>query len=222
MIMGQGREAIDLINSIGNISQKRILDIGFGSGDILKKHSNAFGIEIDYHQVSQARKYQPQNTFAVGKAENLPFMKNTFDVVIATEVLEHVDNDQKMISEILRVLSSKGYLILTVPCNRILFKILDYQLWKAKFGKGHHRHYSIDDMKERLKKFKEINCYEKGFLITPIFTLVALPFNLIDKYILKSTAIGNFLRKLWSPLINFEYKFERKEGDTIFILARKK
>ena len=222
MLMGQGREAVHLIYNISDLSQKRILDIGFGTGEILKKFSNAFGIDIKYNLVSRAKKYQPQNEFAVGEAGSLPFMKNIFDIVIATEVLEHVDDEAKMISEIIRVLSKDGYLVLTVPSNKILFKILDYQLWMEKLGKGHHRHYSISDIEKKIKNFKMIKCYEKGFLITPIFTLFALPFNLIDKYVLNSTSIGSLLRKLWAPLINFEYKFDRKRGDTIFILARMK
>lgn len=52
-----------------------------------------------------------------GVAEQLPFEDGTFDAVIASEVLEHLDKDNciQAISEILRVLKPEGYFLGTVP-----------------------------------------------------------------------------------------------------------
>ncbi|QQS50233.1 MAG: methyltransferase domain-containing protein [Bacteroidota bacterium] len=49
--------------------------------------------------------------------QKLPFEKENFDLVICNHVLEHVDNDQLAMSEILRVLKPGGYAILQVPVN---------------------------------------------------------------------------------------------------------
>lgn len=49
--------------------------------------------------------------------QKMPFEKENFDLVICNHVLEHVDNDQLAMSEILRVLKPGGYAILQVPVN---------------------------------------------------------------------------------------------------------
>jgi len=45
----------------------------------------------------------------------LPFLENTFDVVVCTQVLEHIKGDLKALKEIGRVLKSGGKFILAVP-----------------------------------------------------------------------------------------------------------
>ena len=45
----------------------------------------------------------------------LDFKDNFFDVIICSEVLEHIDNDEKAFSEIARVLKEQRNLILTIP-----------------------------------------------------------------------------------------------------------
>ena len=50
-----------------------------------------------------------------GDAENLAFTPETFDVVLASEVVEHLWNPQKFLDDAYRVLKPKGYLILEAP-----------------------------------------------------------------------------------------------------------
>jgi len=58
-----------------------------------QEHAKISGFEIDYQQ---------------GFAENIPYCDNTFDVVTCVDVLEHVTNFHKTISEIYRILKPKG------------------------------------------------------------------------------------------------------------------
>jgi len=54
----------------------------------------------------------------------IPFKENSFDLLIANHVMEHVDDDRRALSEITRVLKSGGYAILQTPyCSRL------YQTW---------------------------------------------------------------------------------------------
>lgn len=58
-----------------------------------QEHAAISGLEIDYKQ---------------GFAENMPYMNNTFDIVICVDVLEHVADLKKTISEIYRILKPQG------------------------------------------------------------------------------------------------------------------
>jgi SAM-dependent methyltransferase len=51
----------------------------------------------------------------VGSADNLPFRDKQFDTVTHCEVLEHIHDDRKVLSEINRVLTEDGRLIISVP-----------------------------------------------------------------------------------------------------------
>jgi SAM-dependent methyltransferase len=73
--------------------------------------------------------------------QQLPFSENEFDVVICNHVLEHVDDDTRAMSEILRVMKPGGYAILMVP--------LDFSRSET------YENASITTQKERTKHFKQ-------------------------------------------------------------------
>jgi 2-polyprenyl-3-methyl-5-hydroxy-6-metoxy-1,4-benzoquinol methylase len=54
-------------------------------------------------------------TFAMGKAEDLPYQKSTFDIVICSEVLEHLVCPEDCIKEIRRVLKDDGVAFISTP-----------------------------------------------------------------------------------------------------------
>jgi SAM-dependent methyltransferase len=71
-------------------------------------------------------------------AQKMDFDDNKFDVVILTEVLEHIPDDKLAAKEIIRVLRPGGYLLLTVPnIDRVP---LEYGI------KEHFRHYKKNDL----------------------------------------------------------------------------
>jgi SAM-dependent methyltransferase len=92
--------------------QNRLLDVGCGSQPYRRyfHHVNYVGLDID----------TPLNrTAAVAdyfyNGEIFPFDDNSFDSVLCNQVLEHVFNPERFLSEIHRVLKPGGYLLLTVP-----------------------------------------------------------------------------------------------------------
>lgn len=56
---------------------------------------------------------------------NLPFEDNSFDVVVANHVLEHIPGDAKALSEIRRVLRPTGFAVLEVPVTHLLESSLE-------------------------------------------------------------------------------------------------
>lgn len=98
-----------------------ILDIGCGRGLLLKKlHERApdlalTGIDISEKLCEISKKNVPTATIIRGDAEALPFPDESFDFIFMTEVLEHMLDYDKAVSELCRVLKLGGSCVITVP-----------------------------------------------------------------------------------------------------------
>lgn len=104
--------------------ESKILDIGCGRGAILiplwENGHQAVGVDPKLDDLlkllddsESLAKFKPFVTRARG--ENLPFETNVFDIVICSEVLEHVQHPGLILKEIHRVLKPSGTLCITVP-----------------------------------------------------------------------------------------------------------
>lgn len=99
-----------------------VLEIGCGKGDLTKKLSKKYkriiAFDISPVGVKKAREQVDVNCnceFLISDATKLPFNSHQFDVIILSEVLEHVIDQKKCIQEIYRVIKPRGYLMLTTP-----------------------------------------------------------------------------------------------------------
>ena len=100
---------------------KKVLDIACGEGygsDILSSTAcEVVGVDICKSAIDQAReKYVSDNlTFACGDAYSIPFLDETFDCVVSFETIEHLEQPDRLLAEIKRVLAPDGFLILSSP-----------------------------------------------------------------------------------------------------------
>jgi 2-polyprenyl-6-hydroxyphenyl methylase/3-demethylubiquinone-9 3-methyltransferase len=137
-----------------------ILDIGCQTGGFCAKlqrlgHKPS-GIEIDSKSVDDAQRQHPGIPFMVGNCEKeIPFPDNSFDVVWAGEVIEHVGHTDVFINEINRVLRVGGQLILTTPMHNrlknlgiVLFNFEKH--FNPEFP--HYRFYSKNSLSSVLTK----------------------------------------------------------------------
>lgn len=130
--------------------QGKILDIGSADGVFTKvildksEAKEIIGIDVLETSVVWANKHWSKNKkmkFKLGDAHNLKFNNNTFDAVFALEVMEHVFEPQKVFKEIKRVLNKNGYVIILVPSDNFLFKIIWWfviKFWWAKIWQDCH------------------------------------------------------------------------------------
>lgn len=97
---------------LGNLNG-RLLDLGCGDGYLLKRLGkfNAFGLDISLKRLKRVNK----DNLVQGDATKLPFKNNSFDVVVCSEVLEHVPDPKLLIKEIKRVIKKSGNIIISVP-----------------------------------------------------------------------------------------------------------
>ena len=122
-----------------------VLDIGsydgFASGKLTEIYSNLNIILVDL-DMSGLVKAKQKNLYAIyGSALNLPVGDSTVDVVLCLDLIEHIDDDSKVIEEISRVLRKDGRFILTTPKeNGVSFPLLDRKrTLEINKGWGHVR-----------------------------------------------------------------------------------
>ncbi len=107
-----------------SLERVKILEIGCGAGlfclESARQATTVIGIDISLFVLDFARQVKDevhsQNvSFQQGDAEQLAFRDETFDLVICSEVLEHVPDPQRALAEIRRVTKPGGTVILTTP-----------------------------------------------------------------------------------------------------------
>ncbi len=134
--------------SDSDIKAKDVLDIGCGYGwfeiDSVKKGVKSItGIELTNNDLNTALKHVNYDNvnFRVGSAINLPFEDEMFDTVVSWEVLEHIPKltENKMFSEVYRVLKPGGRFYLSTPYRNFWSNLFDPAYWLIG-----HRHYSKD------------------------------------------------------------------------------
>lgn len=140
----------------------KILDIGCHGGTFtgliaaVTNTQEVYGIDISHKAIKFAKKRFPQFNFQVADAQNLPFGAKFFDGVTCLEVLEHVDEPEKVLLEIKRVLKKNGWALILVPTENTLFKFLWF-FWTT-FGRGrvwqhtHVQNFSGSVLDRLLKK----------------------------------------------------------------------
>lgn len=146
----------------------KLLDIGCGTGkniEILSMLGKTWGIDKSREAINYCKKRGIKN-IKIGKAEETGFRKNSFDVIVMLDVLEHVDDDRTL-KEIYRILKPKGLLIISVPAYQSLWSKWDEAL-------HHKRRYDKKSLqilfKKNKLKVKKIS-YMFSFLLPPVFLL---------------------------------------------------
>jgi len=102
-----------LIRALPSHPDTCVLDIGCGTGnhtDLLQKLTGVqvYGIEPSEGMLEKARRKNPEITFKIGQADQIPFDDNFFDFAYMTDVVHHVPDIKVMFTEIWRVLNEGG------------------------------------------------------------------------------------------------------------------
>lgn len=99
----------------------RVLDVGCGRAwvarEMCPKSYEVVSMDISLENTSVALERYPfgNHSAVVADVFNLPFNENTFDVIIASEIIEHVVDPVKFVENLIRVLKPGGTLIITTP-----------------------------------------------------------------------------------------------------------
>lgn len=131
-----------VLKTIKNKTQnpKSILDVGCASGWFLNEISKKFprarcvGLDVYKNAIDYGKRKYKDLILLNKDAHKIPYKSNTFDVVICTEVLEHVQDPKLVIKEIKRVLKKEGIGIIEMDSGNLLFRVVWY--WWTNLRKG--------------------------------------------------------------------------------------
>ncbi|MDH3324464.1 MAG: class I SAM-dependent methyltransferase [Candidatus Peregrinibacteria bacterium] len=137
----------------------KTLLIGSGINQVKSVREICTAIDISQEYLDAAKKFKPKNIYLKADVQNMPFEDNLFDKVIFTHVLEHVDNPEKAISEIRRVLKAGGKLFLEVPTREMEeFLSKNNSVFKKYIFTGYHKtHYDKGLLKNQLSGFSRVS-----------------------------------------------------------------
>ena len=143
---GRRRVLLDLIRRAARgVERPRILDYGCGTGgntDAFVPLGEVVGVEPNAAAVRMASA-RGTARFCRGSGTSLPFKEGAFDVVVASDVLEHIEDDVGAVREIARSLRPGGALVMSVPAHPWLFGAHDVALM-------HFRRYTRETLRRAL------------------------------------------------------------------------
>ena len=136
----------------------RVLDLGCGSGAftaaVAESGARAVGAEVAATAVRLARARHPAIEFALVPIDGpLPFEDGSFEVVWASDVIEHVADTARWLSEVRRVLAPRGRLLLTTPSHgRVRVALFGLERFSEPLG-DHLHLYTRRSLTDLLEEF---------------------------------------------------------------------
>jgi 2-polyprenyl-3-methyl-5-hydroxy-6-metoxy-1,4-benzoquinol methylase len=124
-----------------------------------------------------------EDVSVVGDAHSAPVATESVDVVLCTQVLEHVPHPQAVVAEIHRMLRPGGHLLLTVP-----------SIFPQHGGPGDYWRYTPDGLGSMLRAFRRVDVQPEAGTLGSFFLVV-------NMYLFTFTGGSALLRNLVSWLI---------------------
>lgn len=214
-----------IINPFEN--KTKILEIGCSSGQLMyalkkAKFNEVIGIDVSPEAIHFCRKNNIKNIVQMDGSK-LGFKAKKFDLIIASDILEHILDDHQAVGEWKRVLKEEGTILAFVPALNILWS--DHDAINR-----HFRRYSKQEVKALFEKngLKIVRIsYWNVSLFFPIFIKRAIIGKIIkpskpkDDLFQMNKAINSFLCLLLALENLYCRLFNLPLGLSLFILARK-
>jgi SAM-dependent methyltransferase len=154
-----GQERIDLFRRYVGGPGRRVLDLGCRDGALTSAYAGGneiVGVDADRDALAEAAKLGIETHWA-DLDEPLPFEDESFDVVVAGELLEHLRDPGRFASEVRRVLRSGGTLVASVPNAFRLKNRLRFLIGRKPENDPTHLHmFTPDEVRALLSGFEDV------------------------------------------------------------------
>lgn len=128
-----------------------IVDIGCGAGDLLVEIThrvpglNISGLDFSSKAIEVAKSIFPNGDFRQFVIEKqLPYGNSSFDIVMCTDVLEHLEYPKVVINEFLRICKSGGHIFVVVPDGDVDQFLGHYWFWNQESLEKLFEDYAVD------------------------------------------------------------------------------
>jgi SAM-dependent methyltransferase len=213
------------IRSLPLLPASAILDVGTGTGANLRMlrdngYSNIRGLDASPVAVKFCAE-KGLGTTSLGDMLAMPFEANSFDLTLATDVIEHVDDDLAALREIGRVTKPGGFVLITVPAFP--------SLWGLQDKVAHHkRRYRMRPLLDRVREAgldPRRHFHFNYFLFFPIWVArqilrLTRP-QLRSENEVNSPMLNRILFAIFSLDVRSAPVIRSPLGVSIFVLARK-
>lgn len=202
-----------------------ILDFGCGTGAVMEKLSKwgtIFGTDSSKIALAYCKK-RDQKNLVLNDCYHFPFKRNTFDLILALDVLEHFENDVLPLSQWFVLLKEGGCLCCTVPAFSFLWGGED-------MISEHKRRYNVKELKKKFEgagfTIRKISYYNT--FLFPIILLVIFIRRIFGKSYSDKTNVfplPSWLNQLLYLVFKYESVFLQYQsfpfGASIICLAEK-
>jgi len=145
------------MSSVPNVKPRAILDCGCGTGkwgSILRCHRTEMrevyivGVDVFLPNVEYSKKYGAYDDLILADAKMLPFKNNCFDLILACEIIEHMEKEQGMnfVDELERICS--GRIIITTP-NMHFHNPIEYENQQKNKWEFHRSKWTVKDFQSK-------------------------------------------------------------------------
>jgi SAM-dependent methyltransferase len=214
-----------ILQYLAGFQKLSILNAGCGSGELCVRLAQAghrvLGIDpaAEYVQLARvnARRAGLYNcTFRVSFIETMPD-REMFDCVMATDVLEHIEDDRRAFEKLVQRVKPGGVVIITVPGGQWLFGYHDECI-------GHYRRYSRRRLQRLVKDLCHVDeCRYFGFTLIPVCCLYS---QLMRKPypVGKAGVSGNqsLVGRILKSLLQLDRYLPMPFGTSVLLMGRRK
>lgn len=232
--------------NIATVSMEQpILDLGCGFGEfagVFFESRIEMGLDVSWEELVAAKKADKYKKLTWADARQLPFGNDYFATVLSVSTLEHIEEAEKVVAEVFRVLKPGGKFVFTVNAkkiNQFLFWPKVLKKWgfvglAKKYPKFYHRifkHTTLWDKEEWQKVLQKT-----GFKVEHVKEIISpeatklFDFFLITAWPSQAIKLLTGRRWAWRPkwfrdwLIKkygFLVEQEENEGSNLFVVAVK-
>lgn len=208
-----------------NIFKGKILDVGCGDGTLLSLFqgdgNELSGCDISDKAIELAKnKFGDIAIFTTGDITHCGSLpEGEFDVIICSEVLEHIEDDELAIRNLYHKLKTEGYLIISTQYIKKYWSLHDEL-------DGHVRRYEPNELENKIKEngFVVCECWSWGYPLLQLYHKVVLEKvkERTKEKVIRRTTLKRNLSFLLSTIFYFDDLFiHSSKGRTIFLLAKK-
>lgn len=194
-----------IIDKVGKVGS--LLDIGCCEGETTKKFDSKFKLGLDTYYPNVKKLAEKGIPSIVADAQNISIKNDTFDCIVATEVIEHLPNPKSFLKECYRILKKNGKLVLTTPNKYSIRRYVANLITRRTGNKAHLHTYTHDELNALLQ--------EQGFSNLFFFPTT------VEWYWHEYLPFGRFIDKLEHPFKKVLSKKFIKISDRVCCIAYK-